>query len=357
MGKKKLSMGDSLTGLLIDGVPNTPWVVGTLTYDSKHGVRVEAPFISDGVEQFSSVSEWAKYMRPPSNLVFMSDRQNITLYDCRVTSSRETIGGNSLSNVQITPREVVLKDREGDHEDELKIVEMRSHIDGLSEWTNFRSTKVSTERDEEGLSKKLTVEVESREPISWKIGEVTYSLQGDWSATRDTLGMEVREWVSLHTAFETPRPCSEHLAHQRKFVSLLALVCGTAVCFRKHEVRDSRFSVMKDIEGGRHTPFFELISSDTVGDYERPRDFKRLSRPLVTLRQVGREGLEKWFNSYEEWERVIQPVAGTLQRPRSYVEDHVVNACMGLEAAGHILGEITGEGQTYSRGELVRWIV
>lgn len=348
MEKKKLVLGESLTGLIVDGIADTPYVAGLLTYDTR-GVRVEVPYISEGVKQFESVSSWAKDMHPPSNLLFICDRQSVTLYGCRVTSARETIGGNGLSTVQITPREVVFKDREGDHDDDLKVTEMRSRIDGLSEWTNFRSTSVTPVSDDAGLAKKLIVEVESKPPVSWTIGDVTFSLKSDWTSNRNGLGLEVHEWVNLHTSFDTPRTCDEHLAEQRKFVSLLALIYGTAVCFRQHSVRDSRFNARGLTGALQSNSFYELVSSATVGDYERPKDKKKFSRGLSGLAQVTPRGLENWFSAYSEWERVIQPIAGTLQRPQSFVEDHVVNACIGLEAAGHIIGTLAGEEATYPR--------
>lgn len=353
MASKKLTMGDSLTGLLLDGVSDTPFVAGLLTYGPKHGVQMEVPFVSERSEQFATVSQWAKNMEPPSNLLFISDRQNITLYGCRVVSARETFGGNGLSTVTITPREVVLKDRDGDYSDDLKVAELRSQIDGLSEWTNFRVTQIKADRNSEGLTKKLTVEVESKDPVIWKVGEVTFSLQSTWETVRNDLRLEVREGVNLHTSFDEPRSCSEHLAEQRKFVSLLALMYGTAISFRHHDVRDSRFNTPKNIEGELYTPFYELVSKETVSDYEREKNSKMFARTLCNLQMVGQPGLERWFNSYDEWERVIQPVAGTLQRPQSYVEDHVVNACIGLEAAGHILGSAAGEESTYRRGRLI----
>ncbi|QDY67479.1 hypothetical protein FQA45_14840 [Glutamicibacter halophytocola] len=347
MASKKLTTGDSLTGLLVDGIAGTPYVSALLTYDALAGVSLEVPYISEGVEQFSSVSQWARDMKPPSNLLFLSDRQSITLYGCRVTSTRETLFGNNISTVKITPREVVLKDRDGDHSDDLKVVELRSQLDGLAEWTRFGVIQSEVETGPDGLTKKLTVEVESKDPVTWKVGEVTFSLQSTWGSVKNDLGSEIHEGVNLHTTFDEPRSCSEHLVEQRKFISLLALIYGTAVSFRHHDVRDSRFRALKNAEGEFYTPFYELLSGETISDFEREVKPKQFERPLSKFSQLGKDGLARWFDSYDEWERVIQPVAGTLQRPLSYMEDHVVNACIGLEAAGQIIEHVVGEESTY----------
>jgi hypothetical protein len=51
---------------------------------------------------------------------------------------------------------------------------------------------------------------------------------------------------------------------------------------------------------------------------------------------------------------VIQPGAGTLRRPESYVEDHIVNASVSLEAAGHIIGEVEAERDSWTTGKWPR---
>ena len=89
---------------------------------------------------------------------------------------------------------------------------------------------------------------------------------------------------------------------------------------------------------------------ETASDFSRPiPESRKLSQPLVSAPELKPESLEGWAEQYTKWSRVIQPTVGTLTRTVSYLEDHVVNSSMSLEAAGHLLGKVAGEKETYSR--------
>lgn len=58
MAIDSLEFGDSLAGLLVDGVEETPYAGATLKLVSPGGVRVEVPYISyDETGQFRHVQE------------------------------------------------------------------------------------------------------------------------------------------------------------------------------------------------------------------------------------------------------------------------------------------------------------
>jgi hypothetical protein len=250
--------------------------------------------------------------------------------------------------VKVTPQEVVYKDRDGDFEDALEVTEVRSQIDGLTEWTNMGATSYSFVPDENNRVQKINVEVESPPALTWIHGDVTFELSTSWRTDQEEPGFRIREWVCLTTKFETSRPCADHFAEQRKIIALLTLMYGQPVVFRRHEIRDARFNAKVLTGKVVDVPFFEMVSENTVSDYWRslPRELKY---PPATAAEVGVEGLERWVAGFEEWERVIQPSAGTLRRPESYVEDHIVNASVSLEAAGHIIGEVAGESDSWFR--------
>lgn len=341
-------MGDSLPGLIIDNVEATPYLTGVLAFEELKGIHLSIPFLNN-TPQFESVRGWARAGRPPSNLQLLTDRGRFTLYGCRTSASSLNFGGHGYSTVQVTPHEIVYKDRDGDFEDALEVTELRSHIDGLTEWTNMGATTYSLVQDDNKRVQKISVEVESKDPLTWKHGDVTFELSTDWKTDQDEPGFRVREWVCLTTRYETSRPCSEHLEEQRKIVALLTLMFGAPVVFRRHEIRDARFNAKVLTGKVVDVPFFEMVSEDTVGDYWRPRPSGKLKHPLATAADVGIEGLQRWLAAFEEWQRVIQPGAGTLRRPESYVEDHIVNASVSLEAAGHLIGEVEGERSSWHR--------
>jgi len=63
-----LDFGDSLAGLLVDGVEATPYVGATLRL-SHTGVEVEIPYLPGfEVDQFAHVDDWFRRMKPQENL-------------------------------------------------------------------------------------------------------------------------------------------------------------------------------------------------------------------------------------------------------------------------------------------------
>ncbi|KNH16262.1 hypothetical protein ACU18_13960 [Arthrobacter sp. ZBG10] len=349
MAKQGFTMGDTVPGLIIDNVEDTPYVTGMLSFEELKGISLLVPFLNN-TPQFAAVRGWVREGRPPSNLQLLTGTGRFTLYGCRTSGSSLNFGGQGFSTVRVTPQEVVFKDRDGDFEDALEVTELRSQLDGLTEWTSMGATSYSVVADEKNRAQKISVEVESPPALTWSLGDVTFELSTDWRTDQEEPGFRVREWVCLTTKYATSRPCADHLAEQRKIVALLTLMYGQPVAFRRHEIRDSRFNAKVLTGKVVHVPFFEMVSENTVSDYWRPLPGK-LKHPLATASEVGIEGLQRWLAEFEEWERLIQPGAGTLRRPESYVEDHIVNASVSLEAAGHILGEVEGERDSWSKGK------
>lgn len=351
--KQTLAMGDTIPGLVIDNVAETPYVTGMLSFEELKGVSLLVPFVNR-IPQFAAVQGWTRDGRPPSNLQLLTDRGRFTLYGCRTSASTVNWGGQGFSTVRITPQEIVYKDRDGDFDDALEVTELRSRIDGLTEWTHMNATSYSVAADEKNRAKKINVEVESPPSLAWRHGDVTFELSTDWAVSgEEQPGFSVREWVYLTTKFETSRPCAEHFVEQRKIAALLTLMYGQPALFRRHEIRDERFNSKVLTGKVVDVPFFEMLSEDTVSDYWRPPTVG-MKHPLATASDVGAAGLQRWAESFEEWERVIQPAAGTLRRPESYVEDHIVNASVSLEAAGHLIGEVEGERESWTRGSRSR---
>ncbi|WP_458111197.1 hypothetical protein M1D88_12610 [Arthrobacter sp. R1-13] len=344
MNKNHFTMGDTLPGLIVDNVEDTPYVTGMLTFEELKGIDLLVPFLNN-TPQFASVKGWVRDGRPPSNLQLLTGSGRFTLYGCRTSGSSLNFGGHGFSTVKVTPQEVVFKDRDGDFEDALEVTELRSHIDGLTEWTNMGATSYSFMQDENNRVQKINVEVESPPALTWRHGDVTFELSTNWTTDQEEPGFRVREWVCLTTRYESSRPCADHFEEQRKMIALLTLMYGQPVVFRRHEIRDSRFNSKVLTGKVVDVPFFEMVSENTVSDYWRSRPGE-LKHPLATASIVGVEGLERWMAAFDEWERVVQPASGTLRRPESYVEDHIVNASVSLEAAGHIIGAVEGEGDS-----------
>lgn len=353
MAVKSLSFGESLSGLLVDGVDGTPYLGCNLRMDESAGVIVEIPFIhGDQTKQFASVEEWFSTRTPPENLLLKTADGDISLYGVGWFKHTKKSGGG-VDTGQLRPAETVLARRKADLAEPLLVSELRSRVDGLEEWSGFTTLRQRTNTDQNGLVKKLIVEVESIQSVEWAQDKSTMTLHGDWRANPsteiDTPNLAVFDSVVLDSKFAESRPLIDHLAEQRKVVHLLVLLFDGEIHFRHHRVKDKTFAI--DYGDGVDRPFFvELISRNTVRDYARPKFAKsNRRRPLVYLQQIGPQSLARWAEQHERWKRFILPTVGILMMGDALVEDLVVSLSMSIEAGGHLVGKRDGEGVTYCR--------
>ncbi|KTR42407.1 hypothetical protein NS263_01750 [Curtobacterium oceanosedimentum] len=356
MAIEKLTLGDRLTGHLVDGVPDTPFQAAILDLSEQYGVRLEVPYVNyDEAGQFKHVREWFRGEAAPTNLVLHTADGPISFFGNRWSGYSENTGRN-VSLGKLSPAETVLASRDGSLTDALRIQTVRSRLDGLNEWTRLTATTDERETDEEQRVQAVTYKLRSPEEVQWRHGDVTLTLRAEWRVEEHTDGynraVELSDNVVLESQFDDgPRSFFDHFVEQRKVASLLVFLYGRQISFREHKVRDERFaSRMMD---GRvyHHPFVELISERTVRERFTPvPSRKELGRAIAHLQQIGPGGLSEWSTQYDAWSRFILPSAGVLSRKRAFIEDRVISTSMSLEAAGAMIGERHGEKETYGRG-------
>ena len=347
-----LTFGQSIAGLLVDGVDGTPYTGATLRLEPERGVIVEVPYIHrDETGQFTHVDEWFRTQTPPQNLVLTTPSGWVGLYGIRWQGTSVRSG---VSLGQLRPSETLLGRYEGPLDQPFVIREARSEIDGLREWTRFFGIDSEPETDENGLTQGLHVHVRSGGEASWQQGEATMKLVTQWHTDHPEGdphgGLNIAEKVVLTSTFTTPRPFADHLNEQRKVISLVTLLAGRPVHFRKHQVTDELIVNRSAGNTILSHPRKDLISSHTVREYEQPqatrRDFDEL---LARLPEIGERGLTAWATQYEPWRRFILPAVGVLGRRGAFTEDVIISTSMSLEAAGQIIGVRDGEEPTYTK--------
>lgn len=354
MAIEKLTLGDRLTGHLVDGVPDTPYQAAILDLSEQYGVRLEVPYVSyDEAGQFKHVQEWFRDEGAPTNLVLHTADGPISFFGNRWTGHSENMGRN-VSLGKLSPAETVLASREGNLADELRVQTVRSRLDGLNEWTRLTATTDERETDDEHRVQAVTYRLRSPEEVQWRHGDATLSLRAEWRVAEHTDGynraVELSDNVVLESRFDDgPRSFFDHFVAQRKVASLLVFLYGRQISFREHKVQDERFA-SRTMDGRIYNhPFVELISERTVRERFTPVPArKELGRAIAHLQQIGPEGLSEWSAKYDAWSRFILPSAGVLSRKRAFIEDRVISTSMSLEAAGDIIGERAGEGATYN---------
>lgn len=356
MSLKSLNTGDTVAGLLVDGVEETPYTGATLKMESSTGVIVEIPYVDHPeANQFDHVAHWFKTRTPPMNLALLTPEGEIGLFGIRWTGHRF---GAGLALGKLKPRETLLGEYDGNLDEPLLIDKARSRIDGLAEWTSLRSIDVLPESDDQGLLKQLTINAKPVDGGTWNQGEATMRFVSEWRTSLPNKttrrGLNIDEDVVLVSQFPTPRTFREHLAEQRKVVHLLTLVSGLPIHFREHKVTSPGI-VTRSLAGTvLDHPNSPLISGDTVQDYAHPapasNDFNLL---LASFDQLGIKGMKSWSEKYDRWSKFILPAVGLLGRNRPFAEDVVNTLSMCIEAAGHLIGKRAGEECTYAGKKLV----
>ncbi|MGV8881124.1 MAG: hypothetical protein ACOH19_03140 [Rhodoglobus sp.] len=354
----ELEFGDSVAGLLLDGVEETPFVGATLRLDDRQDVVVEVPYLTQtSAEQFANVVEWFSEKSPPANMILYTPEGTISMFDIEWSGHSQNWGGTKTSIGRLRPREVVFAGREGELGDPLKLGELHSYVDGLSAWSGVEAVIHKSKTDDKNRVKSVSIQMEGDTVLTWKQGSATMEFRSHWThgRVRDGVGSltTLRDTVTLVSTFETGAESFwDHFVEQRKIATLLVFLFGTPISFRKHQIRDERFAARAGGSGPVYDiPLREMLSRNTLRERIRPIPTNdELGIPLVYIDSVGAEGLAAWSDAYEGWARFIVPSAGVLNRRGAFVEDTVLSTSMSLEAAGGLLGEKAGEQQTLHRG-------
>lgn len=361
MGVERLEFGDSLSGLLVDGVDGTPYVGATVRMTKDRGMVVEVPYLPDrGIEQFDQVQAWLESRTPPTNMLLLTHDGTISLFDIAWSGHSETWDGSRASVGSLRPALAVLGRRETDLATPLIMKEMHSWLDGLNEWSGLTSVNTEHETDDQSRVQSLTMTLDASESFTWTQQGATLSLRAGWLHAPERNGYSrattVYDNVAIVSTFESgPASFWDHFVEHRKVASLMVFLFGRQLSFRKHSLRDDLFVLRTGTGRVYSAPLTEVTSRHTYRERipEIP-SVKELGNPIASFRQIGAEGLEAWANNYEPWKRFILPSASVLGRDGAYIEDLIISTSMSMEAAGGIIGERPGERATWSRGRIPR---
>lgn len=358
MAVEEFDVGSTAVGLVIDGVPDTPWVSGALIHDPDRGIVLEIPYLERAAlthgeaegRQFGHIDEWfsSENPAPPTNVVMRLQAGDVSLFNCGMSSVTSNWGQGSAFG-RINAEHVVFASRSGPHESPLTVNRLQSRVDGLREWTHFTSVEEEvTTNPETGLIESVVMTVRAGQALSWRHGDASVSVCSDWNLTGPQELRTVHDDLVLLTEFPDPRPIGEHLAIHRQFANLLILLFGCPISFRQHKIAGKAFEVQ--YPEFVHQPYRELITRSTRRDRAEPRPKpEQLRYPLLWGPLLGNSGMERVAAGWEQWERVTLPLIGRLRRPAAMAEDVVVSASMALEAAGHLVGVVPGEETTYTK--------
>lgn len=357
MSDFQLEIGDSISGLLADGVEGTPWVGATLKMDRRRGLVVEVPYLqgADG-GQFEHVRHWFKSRKAPTNMELFTPEGVVGLFGVVWVGYRAPFEGWKASVGKLQPSVAVLESRNGRFEDPLVIDEVYSWIDGLHGWSGLSAVSIEPSVYERNIANELTLTVKSELVLEWVQGDANMRIQSIWSEVSESDGYQrkvlIADDVSLISSFPSgPRGFEDHYREQQKVRHFMTFMYGQQLFFRRHALRDERYSFMLDGREDLIKPRIQLISSRTFADSVRDvpsRD--KLNDLLANFHAVGADGMEAWCVEYEKWERFILPSVNVLGRDGVFAEDVILSTSMSMEAAGELIGECDGEECLKGRG-------
>lgn len=357
MNDFQLEIGDSISGLLADGVKGTPWVGAAIKMDRRRGLVVEVPYLqsADG-GQFAHVRQWFESRKAPSNMELLTPEGAVGLFDVVWVGHRAPFGAWKASVGKLQPSVAVLESRKGRFEDPLVIDEVYSRIDGLNDWSGLSAVSIDPLLDERNIANELTLTVKSELALEWVQGDANMRIQSIWSEVPESDGYQrkvlIADDVSLVSSFRSgPRCFDDHYREQQKVRHFMTFMYGRQLFFRRHALRDERYSFTIHGRQDSIRPRIQLISSRTFADSVRDvpsRD--KLNDLLANFHAVGADGMEAWCVEYEKWERFILPSVNVLGRDGVFAEDVILSTSMSMEAAGELIGERDGEECLKGRG-------
>lgn len=361
MAVDRLEFGDSLSGLLSDGIDGTPYVGATLRMTKDKGVVVEVPYLpSLDVEQFDHVRAWLGSRTPPTNMLFLTHHGAVALFDIAWSGHAETWGGSSTSVGSLRPALTVLRRRAADLSAPLVMKELHSRIDGLNKWSGLSSVNTESQTDDRSRVQSVTMALASSETLTWRQGFATLSASAGWEYSPENDGsnrsITVHDNVAIASTFASGAvPFWDHFVEHRKVASLMVFMFGRQLSFRKHALRDDLFATRAGDGRVIGNPLIEVASRNSYRErISKVPSVQELGNPIAGLYEIGADGLESWANNYELWKRFVLPSANILGRDGAYIEDVIISTSMSMEAAGGIIGERPGERETYTRGRAAR---
>lgn len=308
----------------------------TLTY-GEGGALLRIPYVRqlDEEGQFAQANRWFHSLDSsavPSTLVFSDTEGVVTLSGLRFAGNTDS----ATSEGRLRARSVIFN-APRTFQDEYRVRELHSTIDGLEEFAGFSPVRLSWE---EGNRNRVTAIVEPDERVEWIANDFTYAIESNvpWQG-QDGRHFEVMNAAPLLTTTkEGGATVSEHLRAQHPVRALLLLAHGRPLYWRRHSIKDDEFPTWMmagpPIAAGR----VDIQVAQTVQEHElegTPRP--QLSTPSVALSDLGAARLARWVDLYEEdgIRRAVQPAVEVLNGATKFLEPQMMMLAIAMERFGH----------------------
>lgn len=312
-----------------DSTDDQPVQSAALTFDERHGATLLVPYVR-GEPQFRSTERWFRSSSPPASLFFADYNGVVTLVGVRWQgesgSGRAT--GRLTAAVAIFGQPTRLKD-------EYKVARLRSSIDGLSGFCDFRPVTYEVPR----AGQPVTLSFDESEQQSWRSAGFTYTLKPHvtWAGTQGRQ-FAAQSSATLVTARARGARPGDHLRAQWAIRDLLLLAHGQKLAWRSHHVVDDQFPLLT-LGGTSHGPDPAATHFDgTVREHAWPEPSSTsLAFPALSLRSIGTRGMKRWTDLYSDelFRRAVQPAAEVINGAASFLEPQLMMLASSLDYFGY----------------------
>lgn len=348
MSAAGLLPGESHAVTLFYGAAGASHVTAVLTMEQSGTIRVVVPYVRDAPEH-ATLQGWFDGDGVPPHLIAYGSNVSAELFGCR-NSGYLRFGGYPATEGHIWVETALMDVRNSSSDTSLQLREVTSYVDGLFEWAQLSSVEREygsrgTMWDRENV---LMYTVQTSEGLVWQQDKATVSIGSTFHGAVGS-GINIEDHAVLRTRFDEPRPFYDHLKEQRTVVSLLSIIFGCPIAFRRHLARDVSLSDFSGGFEGLRSP--DLISRQTSAESLRPvPDARDFYNPIIRMPALSAANLEAWRDGIDEWERIVLPISGIFRVPASstFIENVAINAAVSLEALGEkYIAFQEGEHETY----------
>lgn len=341
MTKNDLVLGVPRLGTIFDGNPDTPETRATVEL-TENGVKLSITWSSDGTEVYG------RWFRPRNSFFALEDESNIPdesfkipstlnfhdsagaiqLIDCHSAGWRQSGMGNGFGLGTAFARHAILST--SDRHDYQKVHALSSEVVGLRSWLGI--TSIHEKQNFSPTTRSASIRLEKAESIVLPKKD-HISLVPGWKVSRDDSHhvIKLENGLTIQTDYEKPMTWEDHLIHHGKIRDLL-----NVSLWKNHDLKISavknRNYCEDDGRGGSQAVWKEVRSSGSFSTAE-----VKAWRHLINYSDLGPEGLTRWMDLSEEFERAINPALTMHRLKGADPEVQISQIGICLEALGYLI--------------------
>ena len=342
MAKNVLTCGEARIGWILDGIVDTP-ERSVMLQDTADRILLTVPFHADGFLRGDAADDpYAKWFVPnlteiapgvramsgdetaecPSSLIFRDPAGPVSLADCRVVSM-VTVEPSGVSNGEVVANVAVIG---GDSLSYGTVNGVRSELSGLFEWANPGLLHIQM-KDGDNPTRQGSIHVERGGDLRLA-DSLGLTLHSEAFITSDgRQSVKGVQFCALVTTDQDARSWEDHFAMHNAIRDLLTISAWEPIGFTSLEAyRDDDLVRLPD---GRTVDQWKTVVTHMVPPpSERPQHGYRF---LVTLRDLGAQGVQKWLDLRTELPEVVALLTQLRSGILPYLGTAVLNTGIALE--------------------------